>query len=477
MSAMPGTRSSRSKDSEGKELVDLPGQRIPNGNFQSVRSRHANIQSSIQLGDNNGEHDSEEEIDPYENARLWADLKAETGHESYIDYLEACEEDYQYANLIKQCFLDAWRYQSVPHQTCAIFNLQIGPSSYPSLDLQCSSRSAAKILLALRQSSPAAEVRIVLWEASTLGRAMLNALGLGLRLHPDSFRALLARHCTADYLKIILEDMPLPWRELIDGFDERGIAPDVVLLGQYLVTTARHYLSANQNAPPVIMIFRLDRPSPIKPEKKAENKFIKVLSSQEPAPPAISNPIKLLPVWMQEYVRLLKLDLEKRRRRSSSVTDLSFRPLSPLQQFYVLKFREECDSIRAEYLDFTLSDSKLRYDSELLNQGPRRSGRGKIKGLRELFDVRYLLRRLVEDSEQQYQQVRMFTRSQNTLETPLDEPSIEIEDQLQQAHLEAHRLETEIRDYLQLQTGELSLQASRKSIELSSSQIEEAKRG
>lgn len=148
----------------------------------------------------------------------------------------------------------AIKVSRLPHQTCAVFNLQIGPSSWPSLDLHCSSGSAATILSALRHSSPTGDVRIALWEASMLGRAMLNALGLGLKLHPDSFRALLVRHCTADYLKVILENMPLPWRKLVDGFDERGIAPDVVLLGQYLVTTARHYLPENQDAPPVIMI-------------------------------------------------------------------------------------------------------------------------------------------------------------------------------------------------------------------------------
>ena len=474
---MQGTRSSHSENSEGNELVDLPLSKFPNEEIQSVKSRDSNSQASSQLGDNNDGHDLLKEIDPDKSARLCADLKAETGHDSYIDYLEACGEDYKYARLIKECFLDAWRYQGVPHQTCAVFNLRLGPSSCPSLDLQCSSGSAATILSALRQSSPTAEVRIVLWEASMLGRAMLNALGLGLKIHPDSFRALLVRHCTADYLKVILKDMPLPWRELIDGFDERRIAPDVVVLGQYLVTTARHYLSTNLDAPPVIVVFRLGKPSYIKAEKKAKDRFSRVSSTQEPASLAISNPIKLLPPWMQEYVRLLELDLEKRRGRSSSVTNLPFRLLCPLQQFYVLKFREECDSIRTEYLDFTFPETKLRYDSELLNQGPRRKGRGKIKGRRDLFDVRYLLRRLVEDSEQQYQQLRMFTRSQNTLERPLNEHSIEIEDQLQQAHLEAHRLEAEIRDYLQLQTGELSLQESRKSIELSSSQIEETKRG
>ena len=297
---MPGTRSSRSEN-EGKELAELPDQRLSNEEIRSVRSRGLNSQASLQLGNANGEHGSLKEIDPDESARLWADLKAETGHDSFIDYLEACEEDYPYAGLIKECFLDAWRYQSAPHQTCAVFNLQMGPSSCPTLHLQCSSRSAVTILSALRQSLPTGYVRIVLWEASVLGRAMLNALGLGLKLHPDSFRALLVRHCTADYLKAILEDIPLPWRKLVDGFDEGGIAPDVVLLGQYLVTAARHYLPENQDAPPVIMIFRLDKPSQIKPESKAKTRFSRVSSSQEPDQPAISNPIKILPPWMQGY--------------------------------------------------------------------------------------------------------------------------------------------------------------------------------
>ena len=42
---------------------------------------------------------------------------------------------------------------------------------------------------------------------------------------------------------------------------------------------------------------------------------------------------------------------------------------------------------------------------------------------------------------------------------------------------EARRLEAEIRDYLQFEVGDLSLRESKKSIELSVSQIQEAKRG
>lgn len=42
---------------------------------------------------------------------------------------------------------------------------------------------------------------------------------------------------------------------------------------------------------------------------------------------------------------------------------------------------------------------------------------------------------------------------------------------------EASRLEGQIRDYLQLRTGELALEESKKSIEVSNQQLQEGKRG
>ena len=77
--AMPGTRSSR-PENEGNELAELLDQRLSNEEIRSVRSRGMNRQASIQLEDANVEHGSLKEIDPDESARMWADLKAETGH-------------------------------------------------------------------------------------------------------------------------------------------------------------------------------------------------------------------------------------------------------------------------------------------------------------------------------------------------------------------------------------------------------------
>ena len=435
----------RSQDSGGNELVDLPNH-------------------------------------PDKSARQRADLKAETGYYSWFDYLGAFQEDYPYAKLVMDGFSEGWRYMDHSHQTCALFNLQIGPSSNPNLDLQSSSASADTILSALRQPSPTAGIRIMLWDAYALKKEMLDLLGPRLKVHPECFRFLLLRCALRGALRGDPE-YAFPWRDLIDGFDERDIAPEVVLLGQYLVTTARHPLSSNLDAPPAIMIFRLDGPSQPKAGKMANNNLNnnlnRVSSSRELAPLAVSNSVETLPQWMQEYVRLLKLDLQLKRERTSGITDLSVSSLTPLLQFYIFLFCEECDFIRTEYLHFTLPQNEFRYKTAFMRSSLRRRGIGNIKPLAELYELRYALRRMVEHSEDLhiFKQVRRFTHSQMPCDTPQDEPYIEIEDQLQQAHFEARRLETEIRDFLQLQTGELALQESRKSIELSSSQIEEAKRG
>ena len=96
---------------------------------------------------------------------------------------------------------------------------------------------------------------------------------------------------------------------------------------------------------------------------------------------------------------------------------------------------------------------------------------------KDVFDMRYLLRRMVEDFEDSYQRLRDRMHSPMKQDTPQSQSLMTLEGDLQQSSLEATRLETEIRDYLQLRIGELALQESKKSIELANSQMEEAKRG
>ena len=284
-----------------------------------------------------------------------------------------------------------------------------------------------------------------------------------LKIHPEFFGALLARHSVVNPSRHRYDGAS--WRKLIDAFDERRIAPKSILLGRYLVTIARNYLSGVLDAPPVLVVFLLKNQWSNTPRPK---------SAKKP-----ENSVKLLPLWMQEYVRLLEVDLERRRGQSSGITELAIRSLTPLLQLYVSHFYDECDFMRTEYLDFTLPQRIFRYESAILNRSPRRRGTGKIKALNDLFEIRYELRRMVTKSEDldYSHQLPNFIQSLMPCNKFQGEQLIEFDNQLQQAHLEAHRLETEIRDYLQLQNGELALQESRKSIELSNSQIEEAKRG
>ena len=83
---------------------------------------------------------------------------------------------------------------------------------------------------------------------------------------------------------------------------------------------------------------------------------------------------------------------------------------------------------------------------------------------------------MIEDSEDNFLRLRDNLHSVMSYGTSQSQSFMTVELDLQQTRLEATRLEAEIRDYLQLQTGELALEKSKNSIELSNSQIEEAKR-
>lgn len=123
--------------------------------------------------------------------------------------------------------------------------------------------------------------------------------------------------------------------------------------------------------------------------------------------------------------------------------------------------RLECRVARARYLQATKP----------------RHGETVEKFLKDVSNIRYLLRRMIEDSEDNSLRLRDHMHSFMRHDTPQRQSLMTLESDLQQIRLVAARLEAEIRDYLQLQTGELAFEESNKPIELSNCQIEEAKRG
>ena len=428
--------SGRVAEGDGNELVPLPGGRLPDEEAQIEADPASSPQLSVQEQNDRDERGSSSEISPEESARLWADLKAETGYDSYATYLEKVGRQ-DIKNLLQSPYLDLEDVHIyLPY--CAIFDVHYGESAHPKIDLQCSSNIGTVILSALRHPPATAIARIVLWEVSCLFKDMMDALGLGLRIHPRFFQNLSA--------------LARPMREV--DLKRRRIAPNIVTISRCVMTIARCYLPANQNVTPVVLIAGGNKQGWGFYEELGES-----TAFQKPAMPTMkeaSRPIHGLFRWMQEYIHLLESDLEKGVGSGGDNTNLSFWSLSPLMKLSAFEIYQQCVLTREKYLSF-------------LEPSSYRAGRPKME---DLFVIRSALRRMIEDSEDSSQQLRRFLSSQMPSETCQSTSSTAVEEELRQARLEASRLETEIRDYLQLQTGESALQESRKSIELSNSQIE-----
>lgn len=442
--------SSPQEDSGGNELVVLPGGRLSDREAQIEGGLEANIQASVQQLIESHEHDPPNKMSPEEEARLWAELKTDTGYSSYSAYLRACKEIHLYSKDVDESL---WKAAADEHRSldssrlpaCAVFDLSKGDNSRPELTLHCSSSSGSVILAALHQPLVGKAVRIVLWETSELNTDLVDALGLGLKIHQRFFHVLLPTSASWSHFHVDP-----------DRIKKRPLVPDVVVLENYVVTMAHSNLPVYSDATPVVLIAGKKFGA-----MSSEAQIDAMLRFRSVTVKNVSESLDKIPAWTKEYVRILQYDLEKGRRSIESDMDLSFRPLAPLQYLHIFTIRRHCSEVREKYKKFIDPSNVL----------------AKRTSLEDLYEMRVGLRRMVEDSEDNSEQLRRFMRSQQTLDVRQERSFITIEDDLKQSRLEARRLETEIRDCLQLQTGELALQESRKSIELSNLQIEEGKRG
>ena len=274
-----------------------------------------------------------------------------------------------------------------------------------------------------------------------------------MKIQPYFFNAFLARHPGTP--------------EVLEDFTSWKSADDVVIVGQYVMTLVRNYLPANPDATPIILIAGLDQKhSELNGVSKVCNEMLPFQGLATPATRGITmggltDPMDRLPGWMRGFVRRLESDIKKGRRLGENDTDLSLNSLSALLQCTMPLLRNECRATRERYLKATKPSSTQTVETVRKN----------------IFEMRYLLRRMIEDSGDSSLRLQNSMYSPKKQDTPQAQSLITMKNDLQQVGLEATRLETEIRDFLQLQIGELALQESKKSIELSNSQMEEAKRG
>ena len=150
--------------------------------------------------------------------------------------------------------------------------------------------------------------------------------------------------------------------------------------------------------------------------------------------------------------------LDKEEEQADEFTKLILKPLIALIYLSVFSIRNCCENLRLKYRNLLWNAAKMDED------------------VNALHDERHRLRALMEESEDDLSYLRRYVCSQISAERISDKSWRKAEADLVQIHQEAGRLESQVRDYMQLQVGELALQESKKSIELSNQQMEEGKR-
>lgn len=448
---MSGIGSSRPDGSDGNELNDLSSYRRPDLEAQIGEHSELGIEASVHLQNDSDQDNLQDEFSREERIRLWAELEAERGYSRYVDYLEAYEERYTYLSSLRRVLGQGFpsMFFTKPCSECAIYDINHTNYGSPVISLRAGISSASKILSTIRQPLSAGIVRIALWEVGETGRidsAMLDAVGLGLGIQPSFFQALLALSTFAEFTQTVMDS---------------SLVSELFIMDQYVVTIARNYLPVNPNAPPVILIARLGSG-----ELTFNQDFGETLPFQRLETDELPTLASRLPAWMLQYIRLLESDLKNEKGSTETVGDIFLKTLTPLLHFNMFRIHDEKDRTQREYLQtIILHDA----NEEWIPDHEERLGK--------LFRMRSSLRRLIEDSEDKTERLKRFVRSQMANELRKSTSFTTIEDDLRQTHLNARRCETAILDYLQLQTGELARQESRKSIDLSNLQIEEAKRG
>ena len=115
--------------------------------------------------------------------QLWKDMKAQTGFDSYLDYVAAYEErEHRYdLRLLWNWMIDAFhkdRYKD-RYNNCCIVDVSAHEDRPPKLSTRCHSESGLELLAALRQPPKHVGVQIVVWYiGDQMSRKLLDKIGV-----------------------------------------------------------------------------------------------------------------------------------------------------------------------------------------------------------------------------------------------------------------------------------------------------------
>ena len=388
----------------------------------------------------------------YRDAQVWKDIEAETGFASYEDYLEYYKEVQPgFREKLRIMRDNEKRREEFPtdeQSWTVVYDLSMEERYPPQPTLRCYCESGTELIHTLRKPPHGVCVQLVLWfrTDSPLNQEMIDTLGLGLRLDLDDF----------DYRE--------PWSP-----PPRKLGPHIrsIFGEQTVATISQGFMRDVANEVPVVLV-----------ATAFEGRFINMLrlgfiTDYCETPPFCKSPRVILPLENRggsfirakgrDYARAVQNFISQGRDVQSTKLSLLLASISPLLYAEICRITRRINGVQEMYTAFMF---------EVSNEGirPRVS--------QEALDRHRLeLRRITEVAEDVLGQFSRYLGSESHSDASNHPSYIRIVAELRSVIADARRLDAEVRDFKQIEVGDLVLEESRKSIELSNTQIREAKSG
>lgn len=405
---------------------------------------------------------------------LKARLTTNEGLTTYTDYVGHLANDYQ--GLDRLCYyLDCHAGSPVytTTQHCSIFDVIDAESEeIVTCKFESNSPCALDVLEALHDTSTQVSLRIIIWhlDRDWKGMGITDTLGICLRLDSRFFSALFAKISPEKFLRTELHHL----------------YAEHVVIGNYIVTFGNldtpqgpsipYLLIANcssesywpervtpfnTNQMPRYDLFQdiCPRPLPVSTnalqQKSSKESLERVSRESEP-----NSEDDDLPNKVNErnrlYVDILRRTLNRLDETKLDGDSILLSSLFPLFQLSALKARDWVRGMRPKMDDF-----------------PTITGNDSLINLRL---ERSVLRRWIERTEEDMDHLHRYIRLRHKhvwLKHPIWQM---LEEESNQSLAQARRIEAQARDYLQVEFGSAALEETKKSIQLSSSQIAESRR-
>ena len=401
-----------------------------------------------------------------------SELEAQTGFPFYKSFLEALKETgWQSEELMRG--LDAFRTKDRFAFGCPdlgevvvldILNdgsISVSWKVQRSGDLDSNGKLRTKLLQNLKSPPENIAARIVLWSISwecDPYPGMIDVLGLGLKIDPSFFEILLSIT-----------------RPSYNSLRPKG--PNHVKIGNSVATVARNYQSRGDGPPVLFVAGNFDDRIGIAPDKweqRYRDMVEEDLKGEIGGSVSFSrlaietrSPDDLASISSNQYLNLLSHHIQKDHNTDPEDDGLLLNAMLPLLKLEILRLRAQCRILQTALLE-------VQDGMEFRNRYPEDE---KQIAYDSLDKQRFWLRRRLEDLEESRNRFAKYVRSQGAAKWLQSKQWLSQDEDISEVVIEARAKEAEARDYMQLQIGNLSILESRKSIQLSNQQIDEAKRG